>query len=115
MSKRITIKHPVTGKDMVRAYHARHFFGRLRGLLGKRELNTMEGLLLTPCSQIHTLGMRFNLDVVFIDQDGVIVKCVERLQPFRFAAARGARHTLELTENSVRMLQLKPGDKLTWE
>lgn len=95
--------------------HARHFLTRLRGLLGKPPLVAGTGLLLTPCSQVHTVGMRAPLDVVFLNADGVVLKCVPRLAPFRVAAARGARHALELASDTVQRLGLQAGDRLRWE
>lgn len=95
--------------------HARHFFTRLRGLLGKKHLAANSGILLTPCSQVHTVGMRVPLDVVFLTADGVVLKCVPHLPPWRAAGARGAKHTLELAADSVRRLGLRTGDRLRWD
>lgn len=95
--------------------HARHFFSRLRGLLGTKQLAEDSGLLITPCSQVHTLGMRTPLDIVFLDANGTVLKCVPNVVPFRVAAARGAKHTLELAAGRVQQLEITPGDQLRWE
>lgn len=95
--------------------HARHFFSRLRGLLGRKQLAEDSGLLITPCSQVHTLGMRLPLDIVFLDANGTVLQCVPGLAPCRVAAARGAKHTLELAPGRVQQLNLHPGDRLCWE
>ncbi len=95
--------------------HARHFFSRLRGLLGTKHLAEDSGLLITPCSQVHTLGMRTPLDIVFMDADGTVLKCVPNVVPFRVATERGAKHTLELAAGRVAQLNLHPGDRLRWE
>ena len=100
---------------VVIASHAKTFFSRLRGLLGKKPLESTEGLLITPCSQVHTIGMRYPLDVVYLDKNGVVVKCVENLRPFRLSAARGAKHTLELAAHSITKLGIKPGEHLVWK
>lgn len=51
---------------------------RRRGLLGRDHL---EGaLVLRPCRWIHTLGMRFPIDVAFLDDDGVVVKTMQMHQ-----------------------------------
>jgi uncharacterized membrane protein (UPF0127 family) len=48
---------------------------RRNGLLGR---DHMEGaLVLTPCRWIHTLGMRFPIDVAFLDDDGMVVKTMQ--------------------------------------
>ena len=95
--------------------HARHFFSRLRGLLGTKQLAEDSGFLITPCSQVHTLGMRTALDIVFLDADGRVLKCAPNVAPFRVAAARGAKHTLELSPGRIQQLNLHPGDRLRWE
>ena len=103
-----------TVERVAQARHAQTFFSRLRGLLGRAPLGQQEGLLITPCNQVHTIGMRYPLDVVYLDKEGVVVKCVEDLQPFRFSSARGARHTLELAAHSIKALGIKPGEQLVW-
>ncbi|MFK7732286.1 MAG: DUF192 domain-containing protein [Pseudomonadales bacterium] len=102
-------------ETVVFAKHANTFLTRMRGLLGRKPLQGNDGLLLSPCNQVHTIGMRYSLDVVYLDKHGVVIKCVEDLAPFRFSAARGARHTLELAANSVKVLGIKPGEHLVWK
>lgn len=100
---------------MTQIRHARHFWSRLRGLLGRRCLAANEGLLISPCNQVHTLGMRFPIDVLFLDAEGVIVKCVSQLRPFRLAGSRQAKHTLELAAGSIKAHALAPGQQLSWQ
>ena len=53
---------------------------RRRGLLGRDHL---EGaLVLTPCRWVHTMGMRFPIDLAFLDNDGVVVKTMQ-MHPHR--------------------------------
>jgi len=112
--KRVHAKAGEKSTVSIKAAHARHFFSRLRGLLGKSGLAKNEGLLITPCNQVHTLGMRFAIDVVFLDKQGCVLRCVSNLKPNRLAAASGARHTLELAAGSISEFQLSDGDNLTW-
>jgi uncharacterized protein len=80
---------------------------RVRGLLGRRGLEANEGLLLRPVGSIHTLFMRFAIDVVFLDRDYVVVKVAENVRPWRFAAARRAKAVLELpTGSAARRLRV---------
>ena len=88
---------------------------RLRGLLGRKGLGNSDGLLLSPCAGVHTLGMRFALDLVFIDKTGSVLQCVADLRPNRMAAKRGARHTLELAAGTLAQCGLTSGDRLKWE
>jgi uncharacterized membrane protein (UPF0127 family) len=69
---------------------------RLRGLMGAPRLGRGEGLLLLPAAAVHTLFMRFPIDVVFLDRNGTVVGAVECLRPWRFSTCRGASAALEL-------------------
>jgi uncharacterized protein len=87
---------------------------RMRGLLGRRELNTGEGIVLRPSWSIHTFFMRFAIDVVFVDADQVVRKVVGSLKPWRTATCRGARDVVELRAGECERLGLAAGDRLAW-
>ena len=85
---------------------------RMRGLLGRSSLPAGEGLLLRPAPSVHTVFMRFPIDVIFLDRDMQVVKVVECLRPWRAASARGARATLELAAGEASARGLRVGDLL---
>jgi len=87
---------------------------RMRGLLGRPPLQAGQALLITPCSSVHTVGMRYPLDVVFLDADDRVVKLCRAVAPLRAAAAWGARHAVELAAGEIDRLGLLPGQRLTW-
>lgn len=89
-------------------------FTRMRGLIGRAPLGPGQGLWLTPCGSVHTIGMRRPIDVAFIAGDGRVVAVRPHLAPFRFALARGARHTLELAPGACQTHGLTPGQRLDW-
>lgn len=60
---------------------ANNFFLRLKGLLGTDSLPAGTGLFIGPCPQIHMFGMKYPIDVIFIDKAGVVVGLVERIKP----------------------------------
>lgn len=64
-----------------RARHASSFIDRLVGLLNTPSLNSGEGLYIAPCSQIHMFGMKYAIDVVFLDKQGVVVGVCNSIQP----------------------------------
>jgi uncharacterized membrane protein (UPF0127 family) len=82
------------------------------GLLGRRKLPSGEGLLLRPASSVHTLFMRFSIDVVFLDRDGEVVKIAASVRPWRTAGARGAKAVLELPAGEAERRELRVGDRL---
>ena len=113
----------ISGSHALAVRRAASFFSRFRGLMLTSCLATDSGLLLTDCPGVHTAFMRFAIDVLYLDRDGVVLKCVPRLRPWRTSASnmgRGvngqrhvrAAHTLELAVGSIERLQVRPGDRL---
>ncbi len=89
--------------------------GRLRGFLLRPAPEPGEGILLSPCQGVHMFGMRYPLDVVFIDDEGQIVRIYESLRPWRWTAVdRSASHALELPPGTVRATATRVGDALSW-
>jgi uncharacterized membrane protein (UPF0127 family)/Flp pilus assembly protein TadG len=85
---------------------------RRRGLLGRDHLAEASAMLLAPCTAVHTIGMRFPIDVVFVDRQGYAVKIVRNLRPWRMALAGGGRAVVELAAGSLEWGQVLPGDRL---
>jgi uncharacterized membrane protein (UPF0127 family) len=52
---------------------ARSFLARLRGLMGHPGLEAGQGLLIEPCSSVHSFFMRFPIDVIFVDRANTVV------------------------------------------
>jgi uncharacterized membrane protein (UPF0127 family) len=86
---------------------------RRKGLLGRDGLADDHALVLAPCGAVHTIGMRFPIDVLFVAADGCVVKVVEHLRTWRMAAALQACITVELAAGSVRRTSILTGDRLS--
>jgi len=82
---------------------------RRRGLLGRDALDLSAGMMLAPCVAVHTAFMRFPIDVVFVDRDGVVRKIVRDLKPWRIAASPRAYAAIELAAGVER--DVVPGDR----
>ncbi len=78
---------------------------RMKGLLGRRELPSGEGILLKPAASVHMAFMRFPIDAVFLDGD-------LRVVPWRAAGSRGAKAVLELPAGEAKRRGLTAGDRL---
>ena len=89
-------------------------FRRMRGLLGRGSLPPGEGITLRPAWSIHTGFMRFPIDVVFVDQDLVVLRIDADLRPFRTASCRGAREVVELSAGECARRGLTVGDRVAW-
>lgn len=91
---------------------AQNFTARLKGLLGRKSLAPGSALIIKPCNSVHTWFMKFNIDVLFVGRSGRVVKVVEDLPPFKFAAAGVAAFAVELPAGTIREHGIKPGDML---
>ena len=85
---------------------------RMRGLLGRRELPSGEGILLKPASSVHMAFMRFPIDAVFLDRDLRVMKVATDLRPWRAAGSRGAKAVLEIPAGEAGRRGLTVGDRL---
>lgn len=85
---------------------------RRRGLLGRDSLNIGSAFVLAPCRAVHTIGMRFAIDVIFVDDDGCVVKTVSRMIGWRMAMAGAATVTIELWAGALKAIDVNVGDKL---
>jgi uncharacterized membrane protein (UPF0127 family) len=98
-----------------RILHADSWLTRLRGLLGRPALGAGEGLILTPCRAVHMLGMRYPIDVAFLDPTGVVVAIYPGLGPGAGTFwHRNARHALELPTGTLAASGTVVGDRLSW-
>ena len=84
--------------------------GRAKGLLGR---DGFEGaMVLRPCRQVHTLGMRFPLDVAFCDRSGVVLRCLT-LRPWRVSRlVWRAGFAIEAEAGAFERWVLRPGDQV---
>ena len=83
------------------------------GLLNRDSLDPGEGLYIRPASRIHTIGMKFPIDVIFISRAGHVIRCFS-LDEGRLVACDAARATLELPIGTVSRTGTQPGDHLSF-
>ena len=98
----------------LRVWRAEGPWERARGLLGRRPLEREEALLLEPCWLVHTFGMRYALDLAFVDRKGRIRKLAYGVRPGRIAGSPGSRQTIECCAGVLASLALKVGDRVLW-
>jgi uncharacterized membrane protein (UPF0127 family) len=89
------------------------FWTRALGLLVGAPLEAAEGLLISPCSSIHTIGMRYPIDVVFVDRDARVLRVCPEVRAGRMRFAPGARGVLELRSGIAARHGLAPGVRLS--
>ena len=85
---------------------------RMVGLLNRGQFNKGEGLLLGRCHGIHTFGMRFSIDVLFLDKDFCVIRAVKALPPYRTCVVKKSVYVLEVPVGAVDASHTGEGDQI---
>jgi uncharacterized membrane protein (UPF0127 family) len=99
----------IVASDLLTAFDSA---SRRTGLLGHTTLPEGTALIIAPCNAIHTIRMRFDIDVAFVAKDGRIVKLRHAVPPWRMAASLGAFAVIEMAAGTFARRDVKVGDKL---
>ncbi len=99
------------GTPILSAYVADTCVARLKGLFAYPPLCANQALLLSPCAAVHTVGMKYVIDVAFLSRRGLIVKIV-KLNPRSFAYCRQAHYAVEMADGTAQRLELQVGQLL---
>ncbi|MCL2626244.1 MAG: DUF192 domain-containing protein [Cystobacterineae bacterium] len=95
---------------------ARSFVQRFKGLMGAQALPMGCALHILPCNSIHSLFMRFAIDVAFLDKHGEIIHMLHVFPPWRLGPwVRGAHSALELPAGTLEFSEAHIGDCLAFE
>jgi uncharacterized membrane protein (UPF0127 family) len=88
-------------------------FSRLKGMIGRLRLRSSDGLWVVPSSGVHTFGVLFPLDLIYLDANCQVIHLVEYLRGFRLAALKiHASSVLELPPHTIYSSQTQAGDQL---
>lgn len=88
------------------------FVTRGVGLLRRKALAPDAGLLIQPCTSVHTFFMRFVIDVVYLDSQDRVVKAVT-MERYRLSrGSKGTKRTLELAQGRITQLRIEHGERL---
>ena len=91
---------------------AESFKDRLFGLIPRKSMDKSEGLILEPCSSIHTCFMKFAIDAVFLDENMKVIAIVNSMKPWRFSAWHmSASSVLEL-KAGIALGKISKGDEI---
>jgi uncharacterized protein len=88
---------------------------RKTGLLKHTGLKPGEGLWITPCEAVHTIGMKFPIDVLFLDKKRRVMKIRHAMPRWRMAASLLAHSVLELPSGTAAATETVRGDQLEFE
>ena len=88
-------------------------FARLKGLIGRLKMRSDEGLWVVPSSGVHTWGVLFPLDLIYLDENLCVIYVNEHFPRFKVAPLRiRAASVLELPTHTIYSSQTQPGDQL---
>ena len=88
-------------------------FARLKGLIGRLKIRSDEGLWVVPSSGVHTWGVLFPLDLIYLDDELRVIDVKEHFPIFKIAPLRiSAASVLELPTHTIYSSQTQPGDQL---
>ena len=87
-------------------------WARLKGLMGRKRLPPSEGMLLPRCNSVHTVFMRFPIDVIYLSKDDRVLKIVEKMPACHVSACWGAKSVLEMPANWAAKTGLRVGHVL---
>lgn len=98
------------GRVLASAHRATTRAERRRGLIGHARID--QPLVLEPCAWVHSVGMRADIDVAFVNEDNMVI-ATAHLRPWRVGApVRGSRCVVEAAAGSLERWNLKVGDTL---
>jgi uncharacterized membrane protein (UPF0127 family) len=83
-----------------RVWLADSFITRLKGLMFRKTLEENEGMLITPCRQIHTFFMKFPIDVLFINREGIVQEAITDMPSGRVSS---------FVKTGISVLEMKAG------
>lgn len=86
---------------------------RLRGLIGVRQLDAGDGLMIKPCHGVHCMFMSIPIDVVYVDNSNRVVAVDKGMAPWAVGKIyRQSSYVVELPAGAIEATGTKPGDQL---
>jgi uncharacterized protein len=86
---------------------------RLKGLVGRLRLKSDDGIWVVPSQGVHTIGVLFAIDLIYLDADHRVVHTIESFGTFRIGPIRrNCASVLELPTRTIYSSQTHVGDEL---
>jgi uncharacterized membrane protein (UPF0127 family) len=112
MARNVNLNSVIADQVAVAATRA----ARRTGLLKHERLEPGEALWIVPSRGVHTFGMKFAIDVIALDERGVIIDCVHDMKPWRIRLPRrGTAGVLELPAGRVAASGTELGHRILFE
>ena len=103
-------KNNIISKD---GYITTSFYERFKGLLGKKGLQQQESLIISPCNSIHMFFMKFEIDVLFIDENNKVCYLIESFKTWKMSKViKNSKYVIELKSKTIYSKNIEVGDKI---
>lgn len=109
MIKNITKNQEISKNVIV----ANSFLKRLKGLMFTKELSPDSSMYISPCGQIHTFFMNYNIDVLYLDKNNIILDVDENIRPGKIGKkVKNAAAVIELQGGKIKKSSIKVGHEI---
>ena len=97
--------------------YATGFFERMKGLLGRGDMNNKSAMIIEHCNSVHSVGMRFAIDLIFLDKEWRVLSVRENISPGKPMVGGGfhAKRVVESKTGNLEVDKLQAGDVLVFE
>jgi uncharacterized membrane protein (UPF0127 family) len=113
---KIKVRNPGRGTILAEAADVADTSAKRRtGLLKHGRLDPGEGLWIVPCESVHSFGMKFAIDVVYLDKKKKVRKVRKNMVPLRISACLTAHSVLELPVGAIEASKTERGDQLEFD
>lgn len=95
---------------------AENYFSRNIGLLSRKSISPNEALVIRPCFSVHTLFMKFAIDVLFVGANRKVIALYENVRPWRILPIHlTSRYVVELAAGQIAVNNICLGDIINLE
>lgn len=93
-----------------------NFFERLKGVIGKSEMDENQALCIRPCNSIHMMFMKFSIDVIFLDASNRVIAMLENFKPWKVSKIiKRSKVVIEMPVYSIKMKNIKLDDTIKFQ
>lgn len=90
-------------------------FFKMKGLLGRKNMDPTEAMVFTMAPSIHTFFMKFPIDIVFLDKSQKVIQFFLKIKPNHLVPYVKSRYTIEMPEGSIENKKIIRDDIFTWD
>ena len=110
----ISVVYIRAGNVYINAHMVTGVISKLKGLLFRPSLSDRQAVVFTPCSFVHTCGLDYHVDIIFLDKNFCVIKIAHDCRPWRFLYCQKATLILKMLGGQAEELHLSVGQTFTF-